>query len=103
MNINSFNYEKYIDESYIENKLNDNNLYKLPIKEHNSVLDLLFYFYNCKIINAEILNILKDIDKNNNNLDYLKCDFSENKLIAKYNNIILNLGFIDNNLIYIVE
>ena len=103
LNINSFNYEKYIDESYIENKLNDNNLYKLPIKEHNSVLDLLFYFYNCKIINAEILNILKDIDKNNNNLDYLKCDFSENKLIANYNNIILNLGFIDNNLIYIVE
>ena len=48
-------------------------------------------------------NILKDIDKNNNNLDYLKFDFSENKLIANYNNIILNLGFIDNNLIYIVE
>ena len=102
---NSFIYKKYIDETYISSQLKDEHFYILTMKEYESLNESKLYYYNnCKIINNGILNLIKEIDRNINSQKHIiKCYYSQNKLIVKINNENLNIGYIDNNSIYIVE
>ena len=95
----SFNSLNNINQIQIESQLNDSKLYQIPSKEYNSIYGgKLFYFNNCQIINRKIIDIIKEIDKKNSNkIQFSKCLYSDNQIIAKYNKNILNIGVYDNN------
>ena len=68
--------------------------------EKNIKLD---YIDNAQIITKELLNVIKSIDKNFLDNYTKKCIFSDNKIIFKLNDNILNVGGFDNNHIFIPE
>ena len=96
---------KKIEKKYIENQLNDDNLYELS-KEiyYINNEEIKFYYINCQIINKEILNLIKSIDSNfANKYKSTKCYLSDNKIITYLNENIINIGYSDDNKIFIVE
>ena len=101
----SFNALNSINQNTIDNKLNDGKLYKIPIKDYNSNMGTkIFYPFNCQIINKEIMGIIKEIDiKKNQNLEFFKCHYRDNKIIAILNNQMLNIGSYDNHFNFIAE
>ena len=66
LNPNILNEFKNLNKENIKKKLNKDLFILSPTIIDDNINSKLYYYKNTKIVNREILNILKEIDKNNN-------------------------------------
>ena len=70
-----------------------------PYYVNNDKSTNLLYYKYCDIISPEILNLLKEIDKNiNGKIQTVKCVFDSNKIMIFINNNIINICFYNNGI-----
>ena len=98
------NFIKTFEEKNIENKLNDNQKYELLKNEYPlNKKEKLYYYDNCQIINQEIYDCLKKINKNKlSEKKVVECYLYGDKILAPIN-LTINFGKIGENNIFIVE
>ena len=93
---------KNLENIIIQNKLDCNyDLSKKEKRKENSIS--LYYIDNAQIINKDLLNNIKSIDKNFVDKYISICYFTDNKIIIKLNQNILNIGHIDEKNIFVPE
>ena len=89
-----------------DNKLinNGNNHYISKIELYDNENNKLYYYNNCQIINKKIYLLLNQIDLNiSSRTIFVRCVLKNSKIIIFTNNNIINIGYLSDDNIYIIE